>query len=368
LPLNSAATVTKFKVQLWLLDALFQIIDAFFPRKEIELRRAASAAAAVSGAAGSNSSLSDENAAGPSESVNGARASGSSGDASDASSDDVVLGALTCEQLFFSLDLLSSVLNFSRAFNSNVTLRRRLYAAGFQTEQTLQGRLPQLFLQETRATRLYVHLLFRLIREGAEGESAEDEAADSMDGHRWISSQAEQQQQPQQPQSSQGGWNAVAAADENASSSSSSLFAPPAHWSYRSSVRLAERRVLSLSLRFLSDYVAKSVSGQLVSLEFSEELLCSFVDNLHRVAAASPARFKNYLSIFYQPLVQLVAFGNAPIRQHLALLLQHALPPMLPFTPVVPFALHKIHAPIVPVPAAAQHTNSNNAAGAAFSD
>jgi hypothetical protein len=133
---------------------------------------------------------------------------------------------------------------------------------------------------------------------------------------------------------------------------------------YSAYVRLSEARVLSLSLRFLSDYVSKSVSGQLVSLEFSEELLCGFVDNVSRVAAASPRRFQNYLSVWFHPLVQLVAFATPPIRAHLALLFQHALPSMLPVAPIVPFPLHRIVAPPILVPAAPAAVSAAAAAGA----
>jgi hypothetical protein len=341
LPFQSATVVTKFKVQLWLLDAVFQIVDAFFPRKSIETVRLA---AGTSGSAPAQNQPEIEEGQQLDFRVEdtSASASGSSGrpNGAVAAADEAPLGAITCEQLFFALDLLSSSLNFSRAFNSNVMLRRKLYAAGFITEHTLQGRLPQLFLQETRATRLVMHLLFRMVREGSAGESVESESQDSMNGAAWMRHQEQQ---------------ANASGDEDIAPGSlaSNGGATPSLPSFSAYVHLSELRILTLSLRFLHDYVAKSVSGQMVSLEFSEELLCSFVENVARLSQASPARFKNYLSVWFHPLVQLIAFATPPIRAHLALLLQHALPPLLPIPPIVPFPLHKIQAPAVLVPAVA---------------
>lgn len=361
LPFHSSVIVSKFKVQLWLLDAMFQIIDAHFPTRQIEGQRkatAAAAAAASNGEAGAGAGKIDPSALSPSTgqdldflSVDGQSGSASSSRA-DASTDESVLGCLTCEQLFFGLDLLSSSLNFSRSFNAHLQLRRRLYAFGFQTEQTMQGRLPQLFLQETRATRLYMHLLFRMIREGG-ADDAGAAAADAIDGPAWLKIQAEQQQ----------GGGLGAASSE--SDSDSSLLLTPVLPSYSAYVRLSEVRLLSLSCRFLSDYTSKTVSGQLVSLEHSEELLCSFVDNLHRLSVAAPVRFRSYLSVFYFPLVQLIAFATPAIRAHLALLFQHAMPAIMHVQPVVPFALQKIHATPIPVPAALPPQQANAAAASA---
>jgi len=362
LPFNNAAVIVKFKVQLWLLDALFQIVDAFFPTREVEEARAALKANTAGAGVGASTAAPAAADGQELDFLSGGEEQPSkptsSGHASSSSDEDAPLGVLTCEQLFFALDLLSSSLNFSRAFNSHVLLRRKLYAVGFQTEHTLQGRLPQLFLQETRATRLYMHLLFRLIREAAPGEDAR--GTEAMDGNAWI-----KQQREAQAAAALVSPNGASFADDDLSfgSSAASLDgATPVQASYSAYVRLSEGRLLGITLRFLSDYVSKSVSGQLVSLEFSEELLCSFVENVARVAAASPRRFRNYLSVWFHPLIQLVAFATAPIRAHLALLLQHALPDMLPVTPIVPFPLQRIVAPTILVPQAAA-TMQHHAAG-----
>ena len=315
LPFSSHIVVGKFRVQLQLLEALFHVADQFFPLKSVEQAR-------ERGVTPQSPQASNENEHG----FNNGSSSPSTG-VGITSTEEVVLGQLTCDQLFFALDILSSSLSFARSFNLNLQLRRKLYSFGFQTEQTVLGRLPQLFLQETRATRLYLHLLFRLIREGGTDESVEHEKA-AMDGQRWMELQ------------SQSNWEEVSFAN----------VPTPPQPSYHDYVRLSEIRCIGISLRFLSDYVSKSVSGQMVSLEFSEELLSSFLDNLTRLSSACPQRFQNYLSIFYFPLVQLIPFGRDQVRQHLGKLFQLALPQVLPFNPVVPYQLQPINAQPVHLP------------------
>jgi hypothetical protein len=330
LPFSSSVVVGKFRVQLQLLEAVWQVADGFFPVKPSEKAREKNAKAGGRKHQQQTSQVIEK--PGELDFLSGNGASASPTDASSAavtqrmhSSEEIVLGHLTCEQLFFTLDLLSSSLSFARAFNLNLVLRRKLYSFGFQTEQTLLGRLPQLFLQETRATRLLMQLMLRLVQEGGDGESEQHEK-EAMNGERWQAMQAA------------GGWEEETHANG----------ATPIQSSYEAYVRLAEARSIGIALRFLADYVSKTVSGQLVSLEFSEELLGSFLDNLHSIARVSPTRFSNYMSIFYFPLVQLISFGKESIRQHLGLLFQLAMPSTLSFQPITPYPLQRVVPPVLP--------------------
>lgn len=315
LPFASHVVVGKFRVQLQLAEAISDITEAFFPTKALEQERERGAIAHTkttsmdkTGAELDFLSESDELEPPASEVV-------------IATTEDQVLGSLTCEQLFFALDVMSSTLSFARAFNLDLALRRKLYTCGFQTEQTVLGRLPQLFLQETRATRLYMNALARLIREGGADESPAHEQA-TMDGERWM----------QMHRDAGDAWS-----EEDLLSGHT-----PMQPSYESYVRLSESRFIGLALRFLADYATKTVSGQLVSLEFSDELICAFIEQLQQLAAVSTRRFQNYMSIFYMPLVQLISIGKETMRQHLGKLFHTAVVNLLPFAPITPFATNKI--------------------------
>jgi len=313
LPLNVGGALIKCKIQLWMLDALFQVLDAFFPNKKIEKERDA-----IRKEDTSNRTEKEQQ---QEEKVDGDADVDASFHVSLSSNthDDSVLGHLTCEQLFFGLDILCSSLSFSRAFNLNVRLRRRLYDSGFQTEQTMQGRLPQLFLQETRATRLYVHLLCRLLREASMDESEEAERRNSMDGEKWMRIKQHAIEHDAYMDDPHAHTFPLGFSTEAGG-------VTPVQSSYAAYVALGELRFVSLSLRFLAAYVQKTISGQLVSLEFSDELLCAFLSNLLHLSSVSSQRFQAYCSIFYHSLVQLIAFGKENIRHQLALLFQQALP------------------------------------------
>jgi hypothetical protein len=128
---------TRIKVQLWLVEGLFQAVMKFFPRKDLSVQRLreernsdeegmqqqSTPAAEVDSASASSAS-----------SANGASSSSFAAPPSSVlldSSDRRVLGCLTPVQALYAVDLLSLVLNTSHAFNADITLRRKLHTAGF---------------------------------------------------------------------------------------------------------------------------------------------------------------------------------------------------------------------------------------------
>jgi hypothetical protein len=91
-------------------------------------------------------------------------------------------------------------------------------------------------------------------------------------------------------------------------------------------VYMAESRLISLSVRVLYEFSYKTFLGQLISLEYMDDFLKCFINNLHSLYEISPCRFNNYLSIFYYSLIQLTVFAKENIRVQLLLLLQDVIP------------------------------------------
>jgi hypothetical protein len=138
LPFALAPMQTRIKVQLWLVEGLFQAVMKFFPKKDLTVQRLreernsdeegmqqqqSTPAAEADGASASSAS-----------SDNGASSSSFAAPPSSVlldSSDRRVLGCLTPVQALYAVDLLSLVLNTSHAFNADITLRRKLHTAGF---------------------------------------------------------------------------------------------------------------------------------------------------------------------------------------------------------------------------------------------
>jgi hypothetical protein len=148
------------------------------------------------------------------------------------------------------------------------------------------ARLPQLFYSEAHALRLIMDLLFRLVTE-AHGQP--DEAGAGASSELWT-------QEVRVPLSLDAAPATGAAAYSN-----------------DDALSIAESRLISLCESSMLEYVSKTKSGQLVSLECSDEVLVGLCSNF---AAAPPHLFRRYLSRYYNSLCELIEYANAPSIRH----------------------------------------------------
>jgi hypothetical protein len=204
--------------------------------------------------------------------------------------DSRVLGHLSVHQLFFSLEIFTSSLTFSRAFNSDIELRRKLYGAGFVVEQT--SRLPQLFLLEAKALKLQLHILWKLTAL-FEGEMNETQANERMETSSTASVNSE-------------------AATQTVDYTDPSL-------TPRALILEAEQRFFSCFTALIQDYCTKIKAGQLVSLEFLDEVL---VVALSQFSSHPDPVFLHRLPQLYPSLCDLIEFGSIPVRGAMRKLMQ----------------------------------------------
>ena len=205
-----------------------------------------------------------------SSSSSSSSAAGSSVDASDGRSlsrdDHRVFGHFLPGHLLYGLSIFSLTLSFSHTFNSDIALRKRLYQAGFIMEQA--GRLPQLFELEAAVTRFAWTSMFRLWKEGgARGSSTQQQQHElvdlGMEAMQDIASGKE--------------------ADVLSSPLAASILGSGPQLSYaaayQSSVELCYHRLSLLTSRLLTDYLTKTQAGQLVALEHVDDVVVSMVDS-----------------------------------------------------------------------------------------
>jgi hypothetical protein len=137
------------------------------------------------------------------------------------------------------------------------------------------ARLPQLFYHEAHALRLGMDILFKLVTEGAHPSSSSDV---------WQQEVAIR----------------LHAADDGAASTDDV-------------VQQSEHRIVQLCHTAIAEYVTKTQSGQLVSLEHFDEVLVGLVNNF---AALPHDLFLKYLPQFYDELTQLIEYANVHTIRH----------------------------------------------------
>ena len=180
--------------------------------------------------------------------------------------DPRIFGHFLPSHALYCLSIFSLTLSFSHEFNADIGLRKKLYQAGFIIEQT--GRLPQLFELEGKVTRFAWAAMFRLWKEGGTREALAAEA----DGDTEAAALLEEME----------GVAPGREADVLASPRVLSIISAPASSSYaaayQSSVLLSYHRMSLLTTRIVTDYLTKTQAGQLVSLEYVDDVVAAMVD------------------------------------------------------------------------------------------
>lgn len=341
--------LTRIKVQLWLVEAIFQITMSFFPKTNMGVVRLREDQLVAELAVVSPSAAEEPLPQLPMKQIPPIKASVFN------QSDRRVLGCFTPAQALFSVDLLGECINFTHVFNADVTLRRKLHNAGLHIpvptvpshihqpiiapvaipttpqpssavistvpaspapvphvhpvavsappaapapastpNQSLPStaagpakpaRLPQLFYHEAHALRLAMDILFKLVTEGRGNPSSPE---------RYL-------------------WDEEIrlSLDANAPMAQAPVDA----------IQLCEERIIYLCHSVIDEYIHKTQSGQLVSVESMDESMVGLLNNF----AAFPAEmFQRYLPEFYTSLTQLIEYANVPsIRHSVRLLFEH---------------------------------------------
>ena len=190
--------------------------------------------------------------------------------------DQRVFGHFLPAHLLHCLSIFSLTLSFSHTFNSDIALRKRLYQAGFIMEQA--GRLPQLFELEARVTRFAWSSMFRVWKEGGVKERAAGSTGAAINGdehtqHEFVDLGMEAMQDIASGKE----------ADVLTSPLVASILASgpqlPYASAYHSTVALCYHRLSLLTTRLLTDYLTKTQAGQLVALEHVDEVVVTMVDS-----------------------------------------------------------------------------------------
>jgi Sec7-like guanine-nucleotide exchange factor len=288
---DMGALVTKCKVQLILMDALFAIVVAncrFLPKPaDVVGAPAAAAAAATPSADGSaHASAPVVTGTGKDERGHDVKLPAS------AHAPPVASGpfALADAHILAFLDMLLLSIDFARAFNADPALRTTLWLAGFLRDK--QAFPPELFFHESHALQLYVQLLVLRYTHAPELDR-------------------EQQQQQQ----------GAAVASAASALKASALAAPGTHeLPYLDVTALLEQRLVHAMTHVLPLYVAKSKEKDDNGRRCLDAVVVALLDFLPRLPRPEALRFARR---FYPTIVQLIEYGSPAIRQTLTRLFSH---------------------------------------------
>ena len=191
--------------------------------------------------------------------------------------DHRVFGHFLPAHLLHCLSTFSLTLSFSHTFNSDITLRKRLYQAGFIMEQA--GRLPQLFELEAAVTCFAWQSMFRLWKEGGVKERAvAGSAQTAVDGAEHTQHELADLGMEAMQDIASGKEADVLTSPLVASILASGPQLPYAS-AYQSSIVLCYHRLSLLTTRLLTDYLTKTQAGQLVALEHIDDVIVRVVDS-----------------------------------------------------------------------------------------
>ena len=229
-----------------------------------------------------------------------------------------VLGHLTCAQLFYALDILHSSVVFSHRFNADLTLRRKLFAAGLILfEQS--NRLPQLFASEAHALQITVLLLATMYKAGV--PHLQHSTPDTRQPPSFLreppSSSIAASSGPPPASLPHVPHLHVSTAALSPSSSLESVAALRVldRADFDCSCWESERRLFALMASLFTVYLSKVRSGQLSAVESSDEVCVAFIDQFSSLP--SP-QFAQHLPEVWQPIVDLVEHAQtAPLRASL---------------------------------------------------
>ena len=334
LPFTSASIGVRSRTSLLLMDSLYDIVLKYFPQRpnasDPPPPLAPSLAAASQFPAHvdvfrspthTQESLAGGAAAGSRFTYEAAHAEADANDAAAAPSslwpsvavkrpvDRRVLGALTCAQFFFCLDVLHESIAFSHRFNADLTLRRRLFQAGLVLfEQS--NRLPQLFASEAHALKVSVLLLAHMYKHGIPHQQAAGKEAQQPPSFL--------RELPAAPSSSSTstGVPHLSVSPSALSPSSSARSAAAQHLAdaldFDCSCWESERRLFALISAVFAVYLAKVRGGQLSAVESSDEVCAAFIEQFSSLPAP---QFHQHLPDVWQPIVDLVEHAQTqPLR------------------------------------------------------
>ena len=342
LPFSSASVGVRSRTSLLLMDSLYEVVQRYFPKRPNDSDPlpplAPSLAAATLFPAHVDPFHSPTHTQ---ESVAAAQAAGSSRftyadagttasstpasslelDDSDWSSsssslspsvqvrrpvDRRVLGHLSCAQFFYALDILHHSLLFSHRFNADLTLRRRLFAAGLVLFEQ-PNRLPQLFASEAHALQISVLLLASMYKAGIPHSG--NAAADTRQPPSFLREAEPASASSQLPPA--GVHLSVSTAALSPSSSLESVAALRVldRADFDCSCWESERRLFALMHSLFTVYLTKVKSGQLSAVESSDEVCVAFID---QVSSLPCPQFQQHLPDVWQPIVDLIEHAQTP--------------------------------------------------------
>jgi hypothetical protein len=212
--------------------------------------------------------------------------------------DGRVFGCLLVTQFTHLLETAESISEFAHTFNSEVALRKKLYAAGFVMNEQ-HGRLPQLFALEAVANREIWLTLYSYVMQSNQLSSIENTNALNTP----KASVNHQQIQNDNP------------ATPNTTETSSSTNELNEH---QKLMKDCTSQLQNLTERLVIDYVSKTSAGQFVSLEHMEEVLETIID---AIGNAPLSYFAENLQSFYHVFLPLIEFGSPQTRSALSRLL-----------------------------------------------
>jgi len=356
LPFALAPMQTRLKVQLWVVEGLFQCVMRFFPRNDLAVQRLREEQN------GEEDAAAEANGAAAAAGTSSPPASASSVSTLFDSSDRRVLGCLTPVQALYAVDLLSLVLNTTHAFNADISLRRRLHSVGFvvpppNMAPPTHGAAAQQPAASAHAPNQPAQAVSTVppspapvpqyaaplpsLPTSASASAAHPAAAAaagpagakpparlpqlfyheahvlrlSMDilfrlvacGHGSSASDAGA------PSSLWQSEVRVSLPLARASDASNVSLSAPSSPTSGTLISLAEERVVALAVAAAGEYVTKTRAGQLVSLEHADEVLVGLTAN---VASFPRDLFLHALPRFYPLFCELIEFAGTPAIRH----------------------------------------------------
>lgn len=196
LPFNTPTIVTKCKVQLMLMDALYEMLSEFFPVPTgSDLTKVVSPSSRISEALAASfpksitqPEIADEDIAVSREIVEKVRRASTvegrtrayHGPAEDSTAPDQS-GTFHVSHVFKVLKSLGESIEFARTFNGDLDLRTRLWEAGFMQQK--QSTPPELFYQEAHGLQVYLQILFRLYAYQAHNNVPKEDGEGILEEH-----------------------------------------------------------------------------------------------------------------------------------------------------------------------------------------